>query len=34
VGLIDDAPDCRTLIERMITEARAIISGRLPQTLS
>ena len=33
VGLIDDVPSCRELIDRIIGEARAIISERLPRTL-
>jgi nitronate monooxygenase len=29
VGLIDDVPTCRELVERMVADAEACIRGRL-----
>ena len=29
IGLIDDIPTCKELIESMVTEAESIIQGRL-----
>ena len=34
MGLIDDAPTCRELIERIIAEAEAIIRGRLAKAIA
>jgi nitronate monooxygenase len=34
VGLIHDIPTCKELIERIMTEAEAIIRGRLGQFLA
>jgi hypothetical protein len=30
MGLIDDVPTCKELLERMVAEAEAIIRNRLP----
>jgi hypothetical protein len=29
MGLIDDIPDCRTLVSRIASDAESIIKGRL-----
>jgi NAD(P)H-dependent flavin oxidoreductase YrpB (nitropropane dioxygenase family) len=34
MGLIDDIPTCKELIERMVREAESIIQERLPKFIS